>query len=170
MKRIGTGIYEVEGKSMPFHLKPLQNICTGCRVKTKSKWCKHFISAGQREGLSYTGKVFKQSIEQLVNGQNEGKRKLGRKCPRTYDYRPASNSVEAFSLDCIAEEDSLEENFKKKRKIETLSKSVARKTETVPKSVAKPLPSKICEKCKQTSCKPVNYNKCKFCLDKVYNT
>ena len=155
---------------MPFHVKPHQNICTGCRVKTKSKWCKHLISAGLREGLIYTGKVFKQSIERLVKGQNKGKRKSGRKCPRTYDYRPAPNSVEAFSLDYIEEEDSLEENSKKKRKLEIASKSVTEKIDTATKSVAKPLPStKICDKCKVISCKPGNCNKCRFCLDKVYN-
>ena len=35
--KIGTVVYEVSGKSMPFHVKPHQNICTGCRVKTTSK-------------------------------------------------------------------------------------------------------------------------------------
>ena len=50
LMKIGTGLYEVAGKSMPFYVKPHQNLCTGCKVKTKSKWCKHLISAGLREG------------------------------------------------------------------------------------------------------------------------
>ena len=78
--------------------------------------------------------------------------------------------MEAFSLDCIEEENSLEENSKKKRKLEIASKSVTEKIDTATKRVAKPLPStKICDKCKVISCKPGNCNKCRFCLDKVYN-
>lgn len=96
IKKVGEGLYEVEGRGIPFYVKPFENICTGCRVKTRNKWCDHLISAGLKEGIIRSrslGKVNRIGIAQLARNQREQNRRSGGKQPRLYDHAPVPSPL-----------------------------------------------------------------------------
>jgi len=99
IKMIAQGIYELEGKNMPFLVKPHQNICTGCGVKSKSRWCSHLVAAGIYEGIKYTGKIYQVPLQRLVLRQRDTQQPSGRKAPRRFHYRPNPTSIEVHNID-----------------------------------------------------------------------
>lgn len=99
IKMLSPGCYELEGKNLPFLVKPHENICTGCGVKSKSRWCSHLVAAGLREGIKYKGKVHVVPLQKLVHKQRETQQPSGRKAPRRFDYRPNPRSIEVHDVD-----------------------------------------------------------------------
>ena len=56
------GVYKLPGRTVPFYITPAIDHCGMCGKRPKSKWCKHLIAAGAKEGIVYQGKIHTASL------------------------------------------------------------------------------------------------------------